>query len=105
MGPGTEAKAAIESSEIAGAQEDVQPNHHQQPTAAPQFVVVLAFRIVRLDGGGPTVSGVQKLVNVWEQAAGFATFGPRPALVAGGVQHQTTSCPARLEHTNVYTCT
>ena len=43
--------------------------------------VALAF-----ESSGWTDPTVQKLVNVWEQAAGFATFWPRPA----GVQRSNT---------------
>ena len=72
-GPGTEAKAAIES-KIAGyraALADVQPLTNRRTK-----FVVLAF-----ESSGWTDPTVQKLVNVWEQQASRRT----PV----GAQHQT----------------
>jgi hypothetical protein len=84
-GPGTEAKAAIES-KIAQGDRAALADVQQPLTNRHTKFVVLAF-----ESSGWTDPTVQKLDNVWEQQAS-RRLGPDrrcAALVAGGVQHQT----------------
>ncbi len=54
---------------------------NRSPTAAPSS----GLRVVRVDG----IPQCRGWSTCGSGAAGFVTLGPRPALVAGRVQHQT----------------